>query len=179
MKPTCGLPPEVLLFSYRRTRLILGRSAETTAPCPVHSTADARACLIQMLNEADFDLRKPNPPIALGVLRRFATVQFDCADDAFLFQCGVYDFTGRDEYQLDFVRQFSFEENGEYDRMEQLRCTIYFEPDPELRALESNLWSYDCASVSEFFEQASKMPGYTTAVEGRVPTRAEIAQEQV
>jgi hypothetical protein len=54
-------------------------------------------------------------------------------DDGFLFEWGVYD---DDRFYLGFLRQFSFyTADGEYDHMEQLRCTFHFEPTPDLRAL--------------------------------------------
>ena len=145
----------------------------------MNSTTDAERLLQTQLNDAQFDHQRPDLTLALQVFRTFASQQFDCAEDAFLFQCGVYDFTGKREYQVDLVRQFVFEEDGEYDHMEQLHCTIYFAPTPELNGLEAELWSYDFPSPSEFFDHVSTMPGYLAAIDGRVPLRAETFQEEV
>ena len=99
--------------------------------------------------------------------------------DGFLFQVGTYTFTGPELFSLDLTRQFTHEEDGEYAGMEQLHCTMYYAPAPELRALTRNLWSYDCASLAEFFARVEAMPEFQIPVNEHVPLRAAIDQENV
>lgn len=131
-----------------------------------------------MLSEAGFDEVQPDPLLAWRAFRRFAATPVECTDDALLFQCGVYDFTGRDLFHFDLVRQFSFNEDGEFDHMEQFHCTFFYEPIPELRGFETNLWTCDCAGTDDFFGRVEALPEFQ-APQGRVAIRAEIYREQV
>lgn len=73
-----------------------------------------------------------------------------------------------DRVLAEVTRQFSHEEEGECAGMEQLQCTLYYEPTSELRTLVCNLWSDDCTSLADFF---ARLEG--TAVRGAA---AEIDQ---
>lgn len=140
---------------------------------------EAEEVLNEMLSESDFDINNPSPKLAWEIFKKFANLKVDCADDALLFQCGVYDFTGEDLFHFEFVRQFSFEIDGEYDHMEQLRLTIYFKPNAELKELETNIWSYDFNSIDEYFNHVEKMNHFKILIEKFVPLQAEIEQEEV
>lgn len=142
-------------------------------------TDEAKKVLNEMLSEADFDIDNSNPKLAWKIFKKFSNLKVDCAEDALLFQCGVYDFTGEDLFHFEFVRQFSFEIDGEYDHMEQLRLTIYFKSNAELKELEANLWTYDFNSVDEFFNEVEKMDYFKVPIEKYVPFQAEVEQEEV
>lgn len=133
-----------------------------------------------MLAEAGFDRDRPDPRIALRVFRAFAEIPVDCADDALLFQAGTYSFTGPELFSLHLTRQFTHEEeDGEYAGMEQLHCIIYYDPTPELRALDRNLWSSDCASRADFFARVEAMPEFQIPAHRHTAVRAELDQENV
>jgi hypothetical protein len=140
---------------------------------------EAEEVLNEMLSESDFDVESPNPRLAWEIFKKFSNIKVDCADNSLLFQCGVYDFTGEDLFHFEFVRQFSLEEDGEYDHLEQLRLTIYFKPNTELKELETNLWTYDFNSIDEFFNEVEKMNHFKIPIEKYVPIQAEVEQEEV
>jgi hypothetical protein len=92
--------------------------------------------LREMLNVARVRLDAPDPDVVYGVFKEFARQPVDgVADDTILYEIGIYSFGEPETYEIDLVRQFSFYENGEYDRMEQLHCSIQYEPDDDLRSL--------------------------------------------
>lgn len=137
---------------------------------------EAKEVLINMLIESGFDFNNPNSELAWIVFKKFFSIKVDCTDDALLFQCGVYNFTGEDLFHFEFVRQFIFEIDKDYDHMEQLRLTIYFKPKKELQELKTNLWSYDCSSIDEFFE---KIRCFELSIDKCVPLKAEVEHEKV
>lgn len=132
-----------------------------------------------MLREAGFSEQRPDALLAWRVFKEFAEVPVECSEDALLFQCGVYNFTGRDLFHFGFVRQFTFEEDGEYDHMEQLDCSLLFEPDAKLQQLETNLWSYDFSSAEEFFSAVEVLPEFSMALQGRTPVGMELFHNDV
>lgn len=67
----------------------------------------------------------------------------------------------------------------EYDHMEQLRLTICFKSNAELKGLEASLWTYDFNSVDEFFNEVEKMDYFKVPIEKYVPFQAEVEQEEV
>ncbi|NMM63618.1 hypothetical protein HBE96_13220 [Clostridium sp. P21] len=140
---------------------------------------EAKEILIRMLNEAGFNFDSPNPKLAWKTFKEFFNTKVDCADDALLFQCGGYDFTGENLFYLEFVRQFVFETDGEYDHMEQLRFTLYFKTVTELKELETNLWSYDCDSVDEFFSKVENMNYFKMLIENYVSVKCEVKQGEI
>lgn len=135
--------------------------------------------LIKMLNESDFDFNKPDPKLAWENFKEFFNIKVDCADDALFFQCGVYNFTGEDLFHFEFVRQFVFEIDGEYDHMEQLRLTIYYKPSKELQDLTINSWSCDCNTIEEFFSKVENMSSFKIPIEKYVPFLCDVEQEEV
>ena len=85
------------------------------APIPLESR------LKKLLRKSGFDPNHPDPQLAWRVFKEFSDQNVACAEDGFLFQAGSYHFTGSSLFYLDFVRQFSMQdETGEYDHMEQL-----------------------------------------------------------
>jgi hypothetical protein len=137
----------------------------------------AKVELIKMLRESGFNFDSPDPKLAWEIFKNFFSTKVDCADDALLFQYGVYRDDG--SFEFDFTTQFIFEEDGEYDRMEQLHLTFYYRPNKELEDLNAHIWTYDCDSINEFFSRVENMNNFKTLIEKYVPIRCEIAQEQV
>lgn len=145
----------------------------------VIATSEALHTLDRMLAEAGFDRDRPDARVALRVFRAFAEVPVACADDSLLFQAGTFAFTGPELFSLYLTRQFTHEEDGEYAGMEQLHCILYYEPAPELRTLDRNLWSTACASLEDFFARVEAMPEFRIPAHGHVPLRVEVEQENV
>lgn len=142
-------------------------------------TNEAREKLINLLREVEFDFHSPNPKIAWDVFKEFTNLHVQCDDDALLFQCGVYSFTGKELFHFEFVRQFIFNVDGVYDHTEQLMLTMYFEKNQELQELETNLWTYDCESVGEFFSKVENMKHFIVPIDKYKPLRCEIDLEVV
>jgi hypothetical protein len=142
-------------------------------------SSEAESHYRHMLREGGFSERRPDALLAWRVFKEFAEVPVECSEDALLFQCGVYDFTGRNLFHFGFVRQFTFEEDGEYDHMEQLDCSLLFEPDAELQQLETNLWSYDFSSAGEFFSGVEALPEFSIGLRGRTPVGMELFHNEV
>lgn len=117
-----------------------------------------------MLDAAGFNENRPDPNLAWRVFREFAAVPVIAADDALLFQCGTYDFTGREQFHWNLTRQFSLEEEGEYAGMEQLQLTVLYEPAAELRPLEASVWSSDFESLEEFFAEVEALPEFSASL---------------
>lgn len=142
-------------------------------------SSETEAYFSRMLAQAGFSEQKPDPLLAWQTFQAFSAVPVDCAGDDLLFQCGVYGFTGRELFHFGFVRQFTFEEeDGEYGGMEQLDCAVLFEPDPELRTLETSLWSSEFDSAEEFFAAVEALPEFQ-ALRGRTPVGLELVHDEV
>ncbi|HEU4566040.1 MAG TPA: hypothetical protein VFS05_15375 [Gemmatimonadaceae bacterium] len=142
------------------------------------STIEAEPHLEAALSEAGFRHAAPDPRLAWRAFREFTAVPVAVADDAFVFQCGVYDFSGRELWHWNLTRQFTHEEDGEHAGMEQLQLTIFFEPDAELRTMAMSLWSANCGSVEEWFARVEALPAFAAAF-GRAPVGCEVMQETV
>lgn len=142
-------------------------------------SSEAKDKLIKMLKESNFDFEKPNPKLAYQTFKTFRDIKVDCEDDALLFQCGVYDFTGEDLFYFEFVRQFIFKVDGEVDYMEQLIFTLYYMPNSELENLETNLWTYDCKCTDDFFSKLESMACFKIPLEYYTPFKADVEQGDV
>jgi hypothetical protein len=171
---------------FLRTRALRrGPSQTPDIVCPTPRpefmirSSEAESHYRHTLREAGFSEQRPDALLAWRVFREFAEVPVECSEDALLFQSGVYDFTGRDLFHFGFVRQFTFEEDGEYDHMEQLDCSLLFEPDAELQKLETNLWSYDFDSAEKFFAAVEALPGFSLPLRGRTPVGMELFHSEV
>lgn len=116
-----------------------------------------------MLDEAGFDFSKPDPKLAWEVFKRFVREPVECADDGILFECGVF---GSDDspFTMDFVRQFSYEVDGHYSHMEQLRCGFGCPATSELKNLKKNLWAYDYKTLEEYFAAVENLPEFQIAM---------------
>ena len=135
---------------------------------------------LRMLADAEVDIVKPSVREVWQIFKSFSVVAVNCANDALLFQSGIYDFTGREWFYLDFVRQFGFEdEAGEHDHFEQLHCEFLYEPGQVLRNLETNLWSFQCDSFNDFFERVEKLEDFRVPIAEYSPAKVNVMQEYV
>ena len=73
------------------------------------------------------------------------------AGDMLLYQWGVFDFGKGESFQFDITRQFIADGQAGDGAFSQLRCTAYFGPTAELRAIpQDNRWCRSRAEVNEF-----------------------------
>src|SRR5262245_16190206 len=110
----------------------------------------AEAQLRDLLRDRALDVKaRPMAEPVWIVFKEFAEQRSDATGpeaDGILYQSGVFDFSGRDEFYLDLVRQFEIVDSaGEHQRYEQLHCEFRFELTEELRAFErfSRWWFWD------------------------------------
>jgi hypothetical protein len=160
------------------------------APVPPGAVAvsQAREALASMFGAGPID-----PRAAWDVFTRFAArpVVADPPEglesDLGLFQWGVYEWgdgKGR-RFELDFTRQFSLcDEDGDYDRMEQLHCTLYFAPVAELGALGSGtVWSDgdlgSKGSVESWGAEVEQTRVFSALADAGPPVEHRIEQEIV
>ena len=134
--------------------------------------------LKNLLAASGFDFARPDPSLAWSVFKAFAAMPVEGVDNGFLWQLGCYDFTGEKLCYLDFVRQFTFYDEGEYDHMEQLHIEFTAEPSPDLLPLERNKWAFDYPSLAEYFQDVEGFPEFQTAIK-YTAWKVNIRQEQV
>jgi hypothetical protein len=149
-----------------------GRAGGGIAP------ADALAHLRAALASAGFREDAPDPDTAWRAFRAFAAVPVAVEDDALLFQCGVWSFTGRPMFHWNLTRQLTRDGRGDDDAMEQLSLTILYEPVPGLQDVETSLWSYDFADVDAWAAAVQALPEFAAA-KAQPPAGCEISQEPV
>ena len=143
------------------------------------ATSEALAHFQALLNASGFDAGHPDALVAWDAFKRFSRESVACADDAMLFEVGTFSFTGEPLFHLGMTRQFTHEEDGEHVGMEQLQCTLLYQPTPELSALKVSMWSYDSPSAEEFFARIESVPEFQIPLRLATPLRAELTQEEV
>jgi hypothetical protein len=127
--------------------------------------SEAEEHLKSMLTAEGFDISNPNPQIAWDVFKSFVQKPVMCAEAGVLFQCGVFNFAGEELFYLDFVRQFSIDDqDGEYDHMEHLHCEFTTTPNEELRQLKRNLWAFDFHNIADYFTAVEDSSEFQTAM---------------
>ena len=141
--------------------------------------ADAKNTIENMFLERKFNSNNLNPIIVWESVKEFATIEVDCEDDSFLFQCGTFDFTGEEMFYWDIVRQFSVMEDGEYDHMEQLHIAVLYKPNDKLNSLSTEQWSYDFDSKEDFFKEVESLDEFQIPVKEHIPVGFELYQEEV
>jgi hypothetical protein len=147
--------------------------------------SEAEQTLKEMLGAAGIDVLAPDPLGTWKVFKRFAELPVeDVASedgDMCLFQWGTHDWAdGRGErFEIDFLRQFTIEVDGEYDHMEQLHCTFEFEPTEALRGLgPGEHWI--AGDLADGLGKVEVLPIFAVLREPPVPpSAARIEQEQV
>jgi hypothetical protein len=138
-----------------------------------------------MLGAAGVDVGAPEPIATWRVFRQFAELPVEDVGsedgDMCLFQWGTHDWRdGRGErFEIDFLRQFAIEIDGEYDHMEQLHCTFEFEPAEAFRGLGSGE-HWIAGDLAAGLGQVELLPIFGVLREPPAPPKtARIAQEQV
>jgi hypothetical protein len=108
---------------------------------------------------ADAFARSPvTPATAWDVYTSFSSVRCS-ADEGWLAQYGVHDFTGREEFHFSLVRQVAALEHWN-DEFFQIELLLLHPPTPELRALKGwSSWSLDFPSLEEFHDACSAHEG--------------------
>jgi hypothetical protein len=141
--------------------------------------------LKEMLDAAGVNVALPDPTATWRVFKQFAQMPVeDVASedgDMCLFQWGTHDWgDGRGErFEIDFLRQFMIEVDGEYDHMEQLHCTFEFEPTDALRGLGSGE-HWIAGDLAEGLSQVEALPVFNIVREAPArPRMARIEQEEV
>ena len=125
---------------------------------------EAEQKLRYMLHEAGFSEKGPKPLLAWEVFKSFVREPVDCAGDDILFECGKFSFTGEELFYLEFVRQFSFnDDTGEYDHMEQLHCTFTRQPTDELQGIQKVLWGFGFELIDDYFAAVEKLHEFQVA----------------
>ena len=130
--------------------------------------ADSEHTLRNMLVKNGLDFSEPDPLLAWEVFKQFVQLPLSQAGvtDGVLFQCGVFDFTGKALFYLDFVRQYEFSDvHGGYDHIEQVHCELTAFPAVELKQLRTNLWAEECSSLQDFFRQVESLREFQVAVQ--------------
>ncbi|WP_108671826.1 hypothetical protein [Peribacillus acanthi] len=114
------------------------------------------------------------------VFKAFGKEQVEGEDEiALLFQCGVYDFTGEEQFYFDLVRHFTIYEGEEYSHMEQLHCEFVFEPTEELHKLETSLMYFDYeGDVEDFYSEVESLEEFRIPLRYR-PLRLDVYQKNV
>lgn len=123
------------------------------------------------------------PRQAWEVFKRFAAIpvdgmSYEAHSDALLFQVGCFDPVVEPGFVFDFTRQFIFyDDDGEYDGTEQLSCSFYYEPVPELRPLSVSVFSIELFSLDGFFELVEELPAFRIPLNGGfTPERVTVDQ---
>jgi len=145
----------------------------------VIKSVEAISYVEKMLKKAGYNFDNPDPELAWNVFKEFfLKTEVECTEDALLFECGTYDFTGEDLFYLVFVRQFSLNDHEEeYDHTEQFHFIIYYKACEELEKLKISKWSFDCNSFDEYFQYIESLEAFKVPLEKYVPINSTINHE--
>jgi hypothetical protein len=122
------------------------------------------ARLNKLLIREGMDITCPNPFTALKAFKSFAKETVECAEDLFMFQCGVFSHTGSRLFHLVFVRQFIIEEEGRCDKKVQLYIEFTCKPNESLTPLSTILWAKESSSMELYFEKIENSTEFNTAI---------------
>ncbi len=129
-----------------------------------------------MLKQASINLMQPDTLKIWGVFKAFAHVAFASAEDGYLFECGM-PLNESDPFYLNFTRQFTVEENGEYDHLEQLTCHFTYQRDNRLETLHVGLWSFGFANMAEYFAHVERLPEFIALTSEHIPIKVDIFRD--
>ncbi len=141
------------------------------------TVSEARKTLEDLLQKSGYEEAAPEVNAILDVFKKFSEIKVDCSHDDFLFQCGIFDFTGERLFYWDIVRQFMVEKNKVYSHMEQLHYEVKFEPVAELEDYLAVEWSG--ADLNQYFEKLRNMQEVIAPFEKYRPRSVNIFQELV
>ncbi len=144
----------------------------------------AKERLRTMLRDAGLDPERLDPRGTWNVFKLFAAeaveeVGPDPDADMCLFEYGVYDWSdGKGpRFNWKLCRQFIIDEDGEYDRMEQLRCDLFFEVTPQLEPLQlDGIWSG--SDLVGWAARVEAQEGFHAVTE-LTPVESTVRQDQV
>ena len=143
-------------------------------------TSEGMARFRALLKENGFIPKEPNLKTGWDVFRKFAGLQFDCADDSLLFEAGVYEYTDETLFCLSMVRQFTIEVDGEYDYIEQIHLDLFYKPDGTLGGLKETLWTCDFDDdASAFFKAVEESASFKIPFERYQPMSCDIYQDEI
>lgn len=100
------------------------------------------------------------------------------AEDGVLWQVGCYDFTGERLCYLDYVRQFKFTVDDEFDHLEQLHLEFTAQPTEVLSGLRRDLWAFEYPSLAQYFADVESLPEFLIALT-HSKWQVELRQERV
>jgi hypothetical protein len=137
-----------------------------------------------MLREAGLDIERLDPSGTWNVFKLFAADAVEGRgpepdDDMCLFEYGVYDWSdGKGpRFNWNLCRQFIIYDDGEYDRMDQLRCDLYFEVTPQLELLQpAGIWSGP--DLVDWATRVETQEGFDAVTE-LTPVESRVGQAQV
>jgi len=120
---------------------------------------------------------------AWPVFKEFVSMPFDTASDGVLYQVGLSNFYGPEEFYLDFLRQFEVvDEDGEHDHFEQLHCEFRYPVTDETRSFGSfNQWWFagdEGEGWAEFVALVEARAEFQ-ALGPTAPKAASVSQEEV
>jgi hypothetical protein len=177
----------------RRINHPLGRRgrarASRTTPAGAVRTSAAAATLEKMLADADVEHGHLARCGVWQVFRTFAEFPMtperhaehldDRDGDLLLFEWGMFENDGNEEFLLDLVRQFSFvDADGTYAGMEQTHCSMWLTPTPELRRLRSgSVWSD--GDVGRWIAEVSRAPAFPYLDSSDPVRRIDLRHERV
>lgn len=143
-------------------------------------TVDALGRYRASLKEAGFNPKEPELKTAWEVFKKLSCLRFDCSDDSLLFETGVYDFTGEEQFYLSMVRQFTIEVDGEYDYMEQIHLEFSYRTDEKLAGLKETFWTYDFDDdVSAFIAAVEESPAFKIPLKEYHALAVDIYQDEI
>ena len=119
---------------------------------------------------------QPNALKIWDVFKAFAHVAFASVEDGYLFECGM-PLNESDPFYLNFTRQFTVEDDGEYDHLEQLTCHLTYQRDNRLETLHIGLWSFGFANVTEYFTHVEGLPEFAALTVTHTPINVDIFQD--
>ncbi|HEY4759835.1 MAG TPA: hypothetical protein VIH42_04575 [Thermoguttaceae bacterium] len=124
----------------------------------------AIARLNKLLIQEGLNINCPHPLMALKAFKAFAKEAVECAGELFMFQCGVFSFSGKRLFYLVFVRQFTIEKKGGFDQKVQLYIEFTCEPNESLTPLSTILWAEESTSMELYFEKIENSTEFNTAI---------------
>jgi hypothetical protein len=124
----------------------------------------AKARLNKLLIHEGININCPHPLMALKAFKAFAKESVECAGELYMFQCGVFSFSGKRLFYLVFVRQFTFYKKLGRDQNVQLYIEFTCEPNESLTPLSTILWAEDLSSMELYFEKIENSNEFNTAI---------------
>lgn len=144
----------------------------------MNATTRAERLLRQRMAAEGLDGKAPGLVEAMRLFRGFTAEPFDCAEDALLWETGTYRFEDEHFFFASLTRQFTLEEDGGYDHMEQIHLTLRYPPETASAVPEAALWSFDCGEdFDAFFAAVERDTAFLALATGPAPLRCDVVSE--